>query len=36
MLNVVLTLRVLGEGGATSDGVVREWSSAASVPDSRG
>jgi len=36
MLNVALSLRVLGEDGATRDGVVTEGSSTTSIPDSRG
>ena len=36
MLSIVLSLRVLGEDGATRDGVIMGGSSANSSPDSRG
>jgi len=36
MLNVGLSLRVMGEDGATSGGVAKEESSIASSPDSKG
>ena len=36
MLNLVLFLRALGEGGATREGVVKEGLSTASCPHSRG
>ena len=36
MLNIVLSLRVQGENGATSGRVTKEGSGTASSPDSRG